>query len=72
MVMIAHRLSTVTGADQIIVLDRGHVVEQGTHDDLKASSGLYARMWTDYQQAVSWKIEGAQKGSLSDYVEEVA
>lgn len=71
-VMIAHRLSTVTGADQIIVLDRGHVVEQGTHDDLKASSGLYARMWTDYQQAVSWKIEGAQKGSLSDFVEEVA
>ena len=54
--MIAHRLSTVVGADQIIVLDSGKAVERGTHDELVAASGLYARMWEDYQKAVQWKI----------------
>lgn len=63
--MIAHRLSTVVGADNIVVLDGGHVAEQGTHAQLVAAGGLYARMWRDYEQAVSWKIasdEGAAKG----------
>ena len=55
-IMIAHRLSTVVGADRIIVLDAGHVVEQGTHDELLKANGLYARMWEDYKQAVHWKI----------------
>ena len=55
-IMIAHRLSTVVGADRIIVLDVGHVVEQGTHDELLKANGLYARMWEDYKQAVQWKI----------------
>lgn len=54
--MIAHRLSTVVGADRIVVLDAGRVVEQGTHDELLKANGLYARMWEDYQQAVQWKI----------------
>ena len=56
-IMIAHRLSTVVGADEIVVLDRGTVAEQGTHDALVAAGGLYARMWADYQQAVTWKIK---------------
>ena len=55
-IMIAHRLSTVVGADGIIVLDSGHVEEQGTHAELIAANGLYARMWTDYRKAVNWKI----------------
>ena len=55
-VMIAHRLSTVVGADNIVVLDEGRVVEQGTHAELVDGGGLYARMWADYQKAVSWKI----------------
>ena len=55
-IMIAHRLSTVVGADRIVVLDQGRVAEQGTHDELVAAGGLYARMWADYQQAVTWRI----------------
>ena len=69
--MIAHRLSTVVNADNIVVLDGGHVAEQGTHTQLVAADGLYARMWNDYEQAVSWKISsgnaatGAPAGASS-------
>ena len=47
--VIAHRLSTVTGADRIIVLEKGRVAETGTHDQLLAMRGLYADMWTRQQ-----------------------
>ena len=56
-IMIAHRLSTVVGADRIVVLDQGRVVEQGTHAELVAAGDLYARMWADYQTAAQWKIQ---------------
>ena len=59
-IMIAHRLSTVVGADQIVVLDQGRVAERGTHVELAKAGGLYASMWADYEQAASWKIAGAQ------------
>jgi len=51
-VVIAHRLSTVTDAHEIIVLDAGEVKERGTHNDLLAQNGLYASMWAR-QQALS-------------------
>lgn len=44
--VIAHRLSTVVDADEIIVLADGRVAERGTHASLLAAGGLYARMWT--------------------------
>ena len=57
-VMIAHRLSTVVGADRIIVLSNGRIQESGTHEELKNAGGLYAKMWSDYSKAAEWKIGG--------------
>jgi ABC-type transport system involved in Fe-S cluster assembly fused permease/ATPase subunit len=52
-VVIAHRLSTVINADEIVVLDRGRVVERGRHGDLLALGGLYADMWSRQQEAAA-------------------
>lgn len=54
--MIAHRLSTVRDVDQILVLEKGQVQEQGTHRQLLEQGRLYAKMWKDYQQAAAWKV----------------
>ena len=62
-IMIAHRLSTVVGADKIVVLDQGHIVETGTHDELSSAGGLYERMWKEYNQAVQWKIASVKEGA---------
>jgi ATP-binding cassette subfamily B protein len=49
--VIAHRLSTIVGADEIIVLDQGHIAERGTHAQLLATDGLYASMWNRQREA---------------------
>jgi ATP-binding cassette subfamily B protein len=55
-IIIAHRLSTVTGADQILVVDGGKVVQRGTHHELVQAGGLYAHMWDTYSRAREWTI----------------
>lgn len=54
--MIAHRLSTVEDADEILVFDDGRIIERGTHKSLLEQNGRYASMWSDYQTSVKWKV----------------
>ena len=56
-IMIAHRLKTVEHADQILVLDQGHIVEQGKHQDLLAKQGIYSKFIQERKAAASWRIE---------------
>lgn len=57
--MIAHRLQTIVHADQIIVMQRGGIAEQGTHEELMQRQGVYAKMYHEYENSVSWKIGGS-------------
>ncbi|TQK74824.1 ATP-binding cassette subfamily B protein [Brevibacillus sp. AG162] len=70
-IVIAHRLSTIRDADQILVLEKGQLIEQGRHQSLVEANGLYARMWKAYTDAQDWKM-GEGKGSVDadEYVEQ--
>ena len=56
-IMIAHRLKTVRHADQIFVIDKGKIAEQGNHDQLVKKKGIYARFIDSREKAVSWKLK---------------
>ncbi|KNF09008.1 ABC transporter ATP-binding/permease protein [Gottschalkia purinilytica] len=56
-IVIAHRLKTICNADNIIVLDEGKVVEEGTHEELISKEGLYYNLWTVQQKSSRWSIE---------------
>lgn len=53
-IMVAHRLRTVMGAGQILVMDRGRIVERGSHDELLAHAGVYRKMWEASEESASW------------------
>ena len=55
-IVIAHRLQSVCNADQIVVLEDGHVTEHGTHEKLIARKGLYEKFWNEQNCARSWRI----------------
>ena len=60
--MIAHRLTSVVNADQIIVVEDGEIAERGTHNELIEKSGVYAKMWAEYQQSTTWTLDNAKNG----------
>ena len=62
-ITIAHRLSTVVHADQIVVLEAGEVVERGTHDALLAAGGRYAGMWARQQSEQAEAEDDAEDGA---------
>lgn len=62
--VIAHRLSTITNSDRILYVDKGVIAEQGTHEQLLALKGEYARMWETYNRAKRWTIGGKNNRKL--------
>jgi ATP-binding cassette subfamily B protein len=62
-IIIAHRLSTVRGADRIIVIDKGKVAETGKHEALIKAGGRYAKMWDNYNNATNWSF--SEEGSVN-------
>ncbi|MBN3099789.1 ABC transporter ATP-binding protein [Pectobacterium brasiliense] len=58
-IMVAHRLSTIRDADQIVVFDRGRLSESGRHDVLLAAQGRYSELWRHYEQAQNWALGSA-------------
>jgi ATP-binding cassette subfamily B protein len=55
-IIIAHRLSTVRGADNIIVVDEGRIVQEGVHSKLVSVPGRYRRMWEHYNRTLDWTL----------------
>lgn len=60
LVIVAHRLSTIINADQILVFDGGRIVESGTHQELVHANGLYARLWDNHRRAQDWGLRNSQ------------
>jgi len=57
-IIVAHRLATIRSADQILVFDKGRLVEKGRHEDLVDAGGTYARLWSSYEKAQIWALGG--------------
>ena len=57
--IIAHRLSTIKNADEIFVINKGEIVEKGSHNELIDKNGVYKKMWLEYEKSVSWKMKEA-------------
>lgn len=70
-IVVAHRLSTIVDADQILVLERGRIAERGTHDELLADAGVYASMWNSQEQlsAYAYAEDGAEDAAVAEATE---
>ena len=64
-IIIAHRLSTVRGADKIVVVDEGKIAQQGKHDALVRENGRYQKMWNQYTASMSWSLKGKVNNNAS-------
>ena len=70
-IVVAHRLSTIVDADQILLLERGRIAERGTHDELLADAGVYASMWNSQEQlsAYAYAEDGAEDAAVAEATE---
>ena len=68
MLIIAHRLATIRGCDEILVLDQGEIIEKGTHEELLGKKGRYYELW-EMQQG-NFKVKEKQEAELQ--IEEIA
>ena len=68
-IIVAHRLSTIIHADQILVLKEGEIVEQGRHEELLSLEGVYHSMWTQQQQSLQEEIGEGNGRGLEEKVE---
>ena len=70
-IVVAHRLSTIVDADQILVLERGRIAERGAHSELLADTGVYARMWNSQEQlsAYAYAENGAEDVAVAEAAE---
>jgi len=66
-IVVAHRLSTIVAADQILVVDGGRVVERGCHDSLVATGGKYARFWEERSRARGWQLRQPAVAAAEPY-----
>lgn len=65
-IVVAHRLSTIVDADQILVLERGRIAEHGTHGELLATAGAYARMWNSQEQLSAYAYAEGDAEDVED------
>ena len=69
--MIAHRLSTIKNANQILYIDKGEIIERGSHKKLIKACGQYKKMWDLHMDAANWGIQQSNNSTQNDRKEEI-